>query len=127
MALKIEEYIPPIKEAGLNTDKNVVLGGTLTVSGATGLGSATGTSLSLTGAATLKSATAVPATAGAVAAGAPIVLNTEGVTIEVTSDAPTHTRPKGSLCININGSSVSTRLYVNTDGAGTWTSITTAA
>jgi hypothetical protein len=104
----------------------VTIGGTST--GNIVLGRAmTGVSSSITGAFTAKSGTAVPATAGAVAAGAPIVSNSNGMTIEWTTDAPTHTRPKGSLCININGSSTSTRLYVNTDGAGTWTSITTAA
>ncbi len=74
----------------------------------------------------LKSGTAVPATAGAVAAGAPITLYSSSITIEITSDAPTHTRPKGSICINTGGNSGSTRMYVNTDGAGTWTSFTTA-
>lgn len=41
--------------------------------------------------------------------------------------APTFTANKGSLYLNITGSSTSTRLYVNTDGATTWTNITTAA
>lgn len=41
--------------------------------------------------------------------------------------APTFTAPKGTLYSNITGSSTSTRLYVNTDGATTWTNITTAA
>lgn len=71
--------------------------------------------------------TAIPATAGAVAAGQPIRLYSNGVTIEWTTDAPTHTRVKGSLCFNINGSSTSTRGYINTDGAGTWASFTTSA
>jgi len=75
----------------------------------------------------LESGTAVPATAGAVAAGAPVTLYSTGIVIEVTSDAPTHTRPKGSICINTGGTTTSTRMYVNTDGAGTWTSFTTAA
>lgn len=118
------------------TDENLTLdakgAGTVTINGtSTGnivLGRATtGVSLSLTGATTIKSATAVPATAGAVAAGAPIVLNSNLITIEATTDVPTHTRPKGSICININGSSGSTRMYINTDGAGTWTAFTTAA
>lgn len=87
----------------------------------------TGLTVSLTGAYTGKSATAVPATAGAVAAGAPLVMNSNGMTIEWTTDAPTHTRPKGSVVFNINGSSTSTRMYINTDGAGTWTAVTTAA
>jgi len=106
--------------------------GTLTLNGtATGnivLGrAATGVSLSVTGAVTAKSGTAVPATAGAVAAGAPFVANSEGLTIEWTSDAPTHARPKGSLCLNINGSSTSTRGYINTDGSTGWAAITTAS
>lgn len=122
MSLLVENYLPPILEAGFNTNKNAAFGGTLSVTGAITLSSA-----SLTGAITAKSATAVPATAGAVAAGAPLVLNSNGVTFECTTDAPTHTRVKGSICININGSSSSTRMYVNTDGAGTWTSFTTAA
>lgn len=75
----------------------------------------------------LKSATAVPATAGAVAAGAPITLYSTTITVEVTSDAPTHARAKGSLCINTGGSSTSTRLYVNTDGSTGWAAITTAS
>jgi hypothetical protein len=39
MARKIEDYIPPIKEDGIVTDKNVTLGGTLAVTGATTLSS----------------------------------------------------------------------------------------
>ncbi len=78
------------------------------------------------GNAILKSGTAAPATAGAVAAGAPISLYSGLVTIEVTSDAPTHIRPKGSLCVATNGSSATTRLFINTDGSTGWTSITTA-
>lgn len=73
------------------------------------------------------SGTAVPATAGAVAAGAPITLYSGAVTVEATSDVPTHTRPKGSLCINTGGTTTNNRMYTNTDGAGTWTAFTTAA
>lgn len=106
--------------------------GTITLNG-TGTGNIvlsramTGVSVSTTGSQTALSGTAVPATAGAVAAGAPIIANSNGMTIEWTTNAPTHTRPKGSLCLHINGSSSSTRAYINTDGAGTWTAITTAA
>jgi hypothetical protein len=74
----------------------------------------------------LKSGTAAPATAGAVAAGAPISLYSGLVTIEVTTDAPTHIRPKGSICINTAGSSSSTRLFINSDGSTGWVAITTA-
>lgn len=73
-----------------------------------------------------KSGTAVPATAGAVAAGAPITMFSTGIKIWVTSDAPTHSGTKGDLCINTGGSSTSTRLYVN-NGTTTWIAITTAS
>ncbi len=105
--------------------------GTLTLNGtATGnivLGrAATGVSTSLTGGDVLKSATAIPATAGAVAAGVPIAMYSTGITIEVTSDTPTHVRPKGSLCVSTAGSSSSTRLFINSDGSTGWVAITTA-
>jgi hypothetical protein len=41
--------------------------------------------------------------------------------------APTYSAKKGTLYINLTGSSTSTRLYVNTDGATTWTNFTSAA
>ena len=40
---------------------------------------------------------------------------------------PTFTAAKGTLYTNLTGSSTSTRLYVNTDGATTWTNFTSAA
>jgi len=43
------------------------------------------------------------------------------------SGAPTLTAAQGSIYLRTDGSSTSTRLYVNTDGAGTWTNVTTAA
>lgn len=73
-----------------------------------------------------KTGTAVPATAGAVAAGAPITMFSGGPSIYVTSDAPTHTAVKGSICINTGGSSSSTRLYVN-NGTTNWVAVTTAS
>lgn len=91
----------------------------------TGLATLTGGFTSAAGA-ILKSGTAVPATAGAVAAGLPITLYSGLIGIEVTSDTPTHIRPVGSVCINTGGSSTSTRAYVST-GSGTWASFTTSA
>lgn len=85
------------------------------------------TTLETTAGGTLRSGLVIPATAGAVAAGVPITYYSTSLTVEVTSDAPTHTRPKGSICINSGGSSTTTRMYVNTDGAGTWTPFTTGA
>lgn len=51
----------------------------------------------------------------------------QGITIEAGTGAPAHTAAKGSLYSRLDGSSTSTRLYVNTDGGTTWTNVTTAA
>lgn len=50
-----------------------------------------------------------------------------GIKILVGSGAPSATAPKGSLYVRTDGSSTSTRLYVNTDAGTTWTNVTTAA
>ena len=49
--------------------------------------------------------------------------------VEIYSDAgaPTFAAAKGSLYLRTDGSSSSTRAYINTDGNTTRTSITTAA
>lgn len=47
--------------------------------------------------------------------------------ISAGTGAPTFTANKGTLYINLTGSSTSTRLYVNTDGGTTWTNFTSAA
>lgn len=43
------------------------------------------------------------------------------------SGAPTATAPQGSLYLRTDGSSTSTRLYANSDGAGTWVNFTSAS
>lgn len=139
MATDLKNYDPAlmygatVSNAGETVTGNETVSGTLAVTGATTLSSTLAAgATTITGAATVtaavtaKSATAVPATAGAVAAGAPFVFNTGALTIEATSDVPSHTRPAGSLCINTGGSSSSTRLYVSA-GAGSWIAITTAS
>ena len=40
---------------------------------------------------------------------------------------PTFSATKGTLYINLTGSSTSTRLYINTNGSTTWTNFTSAA
>ena len=40
--------------------------------------------------------------------------------------APTMAAPQGSLYLRTDGSSTSTRLYVNTNGSTGWTAVTTA-
>jgi hypothetical protein len=50
---------------------------------------------------------------------APVVMCGTGV--------PTVVAPKGSLYLRSDGTSTSTRAYINTDGSTAWTAITTAA
>lgn len=49
MSMLIEDYIPVVKYEGLNTDKNVVIGGNLTVSGTTNIAAVSLTNLTVTG------------------------------------------------------------------------------
>lgn len=115
----------------LTTTGNTILGNavtdTTTINGAATItATATDVGLTNTGGEVLKSGTAVPASAGAVAAGAPLTLFASGPAIYVTSDAPAFSAVKGSLCIATNGSSSSTRLFVN-NGTTNWVAITTAS
>jgi hypothetical protein len=49
-----------------------------------------------------------------------------GPNIYFGSGAPTVSAPQGSLYLRSDGSSVSTRMYVNTNGTTGWTAVTTA-
>lgn len=49
------------------------------------------------------------------------------VGIYAGSGAPTFTAKKGSWYMNTAGSTTNDRMYINTDGATTWTAVTTAA
>ena len=63
-----------------------------------------------------------------VAGGAALLTGTtSAVGVYVGSGAPTVSAAKGSLYLRTDGSSTSTRAYINTDGGTTWTSVTTAA
>ena len=44
----------------------------------------------------------------------------------VGSGVPSMTAAKGTLYMRTDGSSTSTRAYINTDGAAAWTAVTTA-
>lgn len=48
------------------------------------------------------------------------------MTITAGTGAPTATAPQGSLYMRTDGSSIATRLYVNTTGAAIWTAVSTA-
>ena len=132
--MSVKEYIPAIKYGNLVSGDEIVASAALTTPV---IGVATGTSLVVTGALQGATVTAtgiiaavsgatVPATAGAIAAGKPITMFSDGPSIYVTSDAPTFTAVKGSLCINTAGNSTSTRLYVN-NGTTNWVAVTTAS
>lgn len=88
------------------------------------LGTATSvTTVSATGNITADSGTAPPA--GGMAAF--LMSSTAGLGIYVGSGAPTISAAQGSIYLRTDGSSTSTRLYVNTNGSTTWTNVTTAA
>lgn len=49
-----------------------------------------------------------------------------GVGFTSGTGAPTFAASKGTIYVRLDGSSSSTRMYINTDGGTTWTSFTTA-
>lgn len=53
--------------------------------------------------------------------------NATNLGIFVGSGVPTLSAAQGSLYMRTDGSSTSTRMYINTNGSTTWTSVTTAA
>ena len=83
----------------------------------------TGASNSVTGTDTARSGTAI--TAGGQSAF--LATSTAGFGIYLGSGAPTVSAAKGSLYLRSDGSSTSTRMYVNSDGATTWVAVTTAS
>lgn len=81
--------------------------------------------LSSTASITAHSGTAVPA--GGTAGAGFLVSSTANLGVFFGSGAPTLSAAQGSLYIRTDGSSTSTRLYVNTNGTTGWTNVTTAA
>jgi hypothetical protein len=82
------------------------------------------TSLAATGNITADSAT------GLVAGGASAFIATNvaaGMGIYFGSGVPTVAAAQGSLYLRSDGSTTSTRAYINTNGSTTWTALTTAA
>lgn len=50
-----------------------------------------------------------------------------GVGFQSGSGAPTHTATFGTLYVNLAGTTTNDRIYINTDGATTWTYLTAGA
>ena len=86
-------------------------------------GAVTATTVSATGNVTADSGTA-PVAGGAAAF---LATSTAGLGIYVGSGAPTVSAAKGSLYLRTDGTTTNDRAYINTDGATTWTALTTAA
>lgn len=100
---------------------------TISINGTTGAVTVIGT----IGAAITATSTVTALSGSALAAGgaaAFIGTNTAaGMGIYMGSGAPTIAAAKGSLYLRSDGSGVSDRAYINTNGSTTWTALTTAA
>jgi hypothetical protein len=104
---------------------------TITVADVTGTETVTSTfgadtsvaTVTATGNITADSATA-PVAGGAASF---LATSTAGLGIYVGSGVPTVSAAQGSLYLRTDGSSTSTRAYINTNGTTGWTAITTAA
>lgn len=119
---------PVRSENGFQTISIDATTGAVTVTGtfgaATSVTSLAATTVSATGNITADSAT------GLVAGGASAFLATNvaaGMGIYFGSGVPTVAAAQGSLYLRSDGSTTSTRAYINTNGSTTWTALTTAA
>lgn len=97
----------------------------VTVTGASALAAVTATTVAATGAVSAMSGTAVPA--GGTAGAGLLVSSTANLGVFFGSGVPSLSAAQGSLYLRTDGSSTSTRLYVNTNGTTGWTNVTTAA
>jgi len=88
-------------------------------------GALTGTTATFTGNVTLNSTLAVGA--GAATQAFVKASSTANLGIYYGTGAPAFTAAKGSLYSNTTATTTTTRLFVNTDGAATWASLTTSA
>jgi hypothetical protein len=123
MARKLEDYIPPIKEDGIITDKAAVLGSTLAVTGTSTLTGLVTATAGLTSAATLSINTATGNPAGDAV---DMFMGSGNIGLYHGSGAPTISASKGSLYLRIDGSTTNDRLYIN-NGTTNWVAITTAS
>lgn len=101
--------------------------GALKVTGGIGTGGNifAGGLLQTTGNAKVLAGTAVPA--GGTAGAGIMMSSTTNLGVFFGSGVPTLSAAQGSLYIRTDGSSTSTRLYVNTNGTTGWTAVTTAS
>lgn len=109
------------------TTGNVSMSGTLGVTGATTLSSTLGVTglTTLTGQLSVQTGTAPPAS-GATTSGIK-VSSTSNFGIFWGSGAPTFSAAQGAIYLRTDGSSSSTRMYVNSTGSTTWVNFTSAS
>lgn len=119
---------------GSITSTGAIIGNsTLDVTGAATLGSTVATTGLITAnggiktvpAPTIMYTTAIPA--GGSASDGILMSSVSSFGIFFGSGAPTFSAAQGSIYLRTDGSSTSTRLYVNSSGSTTWTNVTTAA
>jgi hypothetical protein len=111
---------------GANVNAVLHTGTTISVTAnITGGNILSGAVVSAVGAATILSGTAIPV--GGTAGAGYKMSSTTNLGIFFGSGAPTLNAAQGSLYLRTDGTTTTTRMYVNTDGASTWTSVTTAS
>jgi len=111
---------------GANVNAVLHTGTTISVTAnITGGNILSGAVVSAVGAATILSGTAIPV--GGTAGAGYKMSSTANLGIFFGSGAPTLNAAQGSLYMRTDGSTTSTRLYVNTNGTNGWTSVTTAS
>lgn len=136
--IKIGATAPGQAGTDLSTTELTLLDGATSANSGTNKAVITGTSGAVTlagaitasstydgvGAMTILNATAVPA--GGTAGAGYKFSSTSNLGIFFGSGAPSLAAAQGSLYLRTDGSSTSTRLYVNSNGSTTWVAVTTA-
>lgn len=125
---------PVRSENGFQTVSINASTGTVTVNGTFGAATSV-TSLAATGGVTAATVSATgnitaDSASALVAGGASAFIATNtavGMGVYIGSGAPTVAAAQGSLYLRSDGSSTSTRAYINTNGSTTWAAITTAS
>jgi hypothetical protein len=111
---------------GANVNATTHTGATVSVTGnITGGNVLSAAVISAVGNATILSGTAIPV-GGTVGAGYKMS-STANLGIFFGSGVPTLNAAKGSLYLRTDGTTTTTRMYVNTDGAAAWTNVVTSA
>jgi hypothetical protein len=115
-----------ISATGNVTGGNVTTGGLVSATGnITGGNIISSAVISSAGNARILSGTAVPA--GGTAGAGYLMSSTTNLGVFFGTGAPTLSAAKGSLYLRSDGTTTNDRMYVNTDGATTWTAVITAA